>query len=217
MEQKGENMLKSVDLQKDPGMETLSFHSSAIKGKLTNSIKNGDLLKNVPFRPVCGDIVLTYRMDLGDGMFAIITTDMAESLGIKEENLFEAVMENICARTSIQEVCGFLKTLDPNIKDDDIPEDCKLYIATLSDEYPVYGASVICDDSFLKEFYRAHGPFWALPSSIHEFLFLPKSKEFDAEELRKMVVSINDSEVSENDFLSNHVFAYDGNSLYIEA
>ena len=51
--------------------------------------------------------------------------------------------------------------------------------------------------------------FWCLPSSIHEWIIVPKSLSDDPEALKEMVMTINASEVLPADQLSDNVFTLD--------
>lgn len=84
----------------------------------------------------------------------------------------------------------------------------QLYIATNSDS--VLGAGVIMYPGFLREASKVlGGNFYLLPSSIHEFLFLPDTGDCDFESLNDMVKTINENEVTLREQLSDHVLYYD--------
>ena len=51
--------------------------------------------------------------------------------------------------------------------------------------------------------------FYILPSSIHEVMILADNGSYDAEKLSALIESINESEVGQQDVLSNEVFFYD--------
>ena len=84
----------------------------------------------------------------------------------------------------------------------------QLYIATNSDS--VLGAGVIMYPGFLKKAAKVlGGNFYLLPSSIHEFLFLPDTGDCDYESLNDMVKTINENEVTLREQLSDRVLYYD--------
>ena len=56
---------------------------------------------------------------------------------------------------------------------------------------------------------------YILPSSIHEFIAVPKSLGGDPKEMAEMVRSINADVVKESERLSNQVFYYDANKREI--
>ena len=55
-----------------------------------------------------------------------------------------------------------------------------------------------------------------LPSSIHELILLADDGTLTVEELQNTVREINETEVSESDFLSNEVYHYDVNTKKFE-
>ncbi len=77
------------------------------------------------------------------------------------------------------------------------------------------GAGVIFCDGILKKIHEKVGDFYVLPSSIHEVIIVPEEyTEASTEDLREMVMEVNRTQVSEDDYLSDHVFKYDGQFLY---
>lgn len=57
----------------------------------------------------------------------------------------------------------------------------------------------------------AGGNFYAIPSSVHEFIILPESDKYSEEELQAMLESGNREVVSEDDILSDTIYVYDRN------
>ena len=55
---------------------------------------------------------------------------------------------------------------------------------------------------------RIGGDFFLLPSSVHECILVPKNG-FDEKELQNMVMTVNQSQVSPEDRLSDNVYSYD--------
>lgn len=51
--------------------------------------------------------------------------------------------------------------------------------------------------------------FYILPSSIHEVIILPKSKEIAKEELDAMIQDINHTQVDTEEVLSDHAYLYE--------
>ena len=50
--------------------------------------------------------------------------------------------------------------------------------------------------------------YYILPSSIHEIIILPVSCTMGLEEINDMIVEINETQVSEEDVLSEHAYYY---------
>ena len=53
--------------------------------------------------------------------------------------------------------------------------------------------------------------YYVLPSSIHEVILTPDRHGFSYEELSSMVKEINESQVREEEVLSDHAYYYDRN------
>ena len=72
------------------------------------------------------------------------------------------------------------------------------------------GAGVIFCDSVLQKIREKIGNFYILPSSIHEVLIVPVSGGIELDYLEEMVRTINATEVSPEDRLSDQVYLFDG-------
>lgn len=79
-----------------------------------------------------------------------------------------------------------------------------------------FGAAVLGYPEELKKAAQSLGEgYYILPSSVHEVIILPDSKASDIkpEELQQMVSEINQTQVQENERLSNSVYHFDGEKL----
>ena len=47
-----------------------------------------------------------------------------------------------------------------------------------------------------------------IPSSVHEFLLVPREREQDREELKKMIAEVNRTELPPEEVLSDHLYLY---------
>ena len=56
---------------------------------------------------------------------------------------------------------------------------------------------------------KVGGDFYILPSSVHELLVIPRDAGMEISELEKMVCEVNATQVSVEERLSDHVYAYD--------
>lgn len=57
--------------------------------------------------------------------------------------------------------------------------------------------------AFFKENY------YILPSSTHEVIVIPESRAIPIEEMKNVVMEVNETEVQAEEFLSNHIYYYD--------
>ena len=83
-----------------------------------------------------------------------------------------------------------------------------MYVATVPDFR--FGAKVLAYPGFFEHAAAVvGGSYYILPSSIHELIILADDGTSTVEELQNMVREINQTEVSESDFLSDEVYHYD--------
>ncbi|WP_313152420.1 DUF5688 family protein [Lacrimispora sp.] len=83
----------------------------------------------------------------------------------------------------------------------------------LSNSSGINGAGCLLYEGILKDFASCSGSdLIILPSSIHEVLIIPYSKDISFDELAETVFSINQEEVPEEDRLSNHIYFYSKSS-----
>lgn len=80
-----------------------------------------------------------------------------------------------------------------------------------------YGASVLFYPKVKEAIGKRIGNYFALPSSVHEWIILSDNGDYNPEQLAEMVRGINATEVAPVDRLSDHVYYYDGNNFTIVA
>ena len=79
----------------------------------------------------------------------------------------------------------------------------------LTNSLRTFGACCLLYDGILEQIGDKLGEnFYLLPSSIHEIIIVPESKSPDEDCLHEMVVDINESQVAEEEFLSDNVYYY---------
>lgn len=84
----------------------------------------------------------------------------------------------------------------------------RMYVLTNSKK--LNGAACLLYKNVLKEFSGEKGEnFYIIPSSIHEVLLVPEAHDLQVNELRRMVKDVNDSELDEEEILSDNIYYYD--------
>lgn len=93
-------------------------------------------------------------------------------------------------------------------------KDTSMFVVTTVNN--AYGAAAIKSKKILNTYYGQSGAFYIVPSSIHELIFIPLSDGQSPLEIKSMIVDINsDSEiVSAQEFLSNTLYMYNGESVF---
>lgn len=143
-----------------------------------------------------------------------VTSDMLESLGIGLEELAETAYHNL-----EKDGYSFMRVEDcimytGSDEEHDYCEEADLLpgcLYVLTNRSRFLGASGILNSEMIRNMI-GDKKCYILPSSIHEILFLPDDGEIDVETLTQIVKQVNNSEVSPEEQLSDHVYYYDGNA-----
>lgn len=189
--------------------------------QLINTEQNKELLKTVPHREF-NDLSIIYVWLVRDNsegrMYSSkVTDDMAEHIGLNEQELYQLAMENTkrILPAVIKPMSEVIEELMGDAMSDSLREDMEedptpLYVISNSMRY--YGASAILFEEGLQDLAEKYGEdFYIIPSSIHECIALPKSR-MELEEVAEMVYEINMTQVELQDRLSNEVYQYDQNT-----
>nr|WP_288830561.1 DUF5688 family protein [uncultured Clostridium sp.] len=198
--------------------------------KLIHRASNQELLKEVPYVEFL-DLAVVFYLFLGEcrsgQMTALIFNTHMVSWGTTKEELFQLAKKNTPElfparirnmKDSIEELLkveledfGDAGILDELLGEDQFP----FYV--LTNQRMMNGACCILYENFLEGFAREQGAdLIILPSSIHETLLIPDQGENSYEELGAMVNDINQSEVPEEERLTNQVYRYSRSSGTIE-
>lgn len=95
-----------------------------------------------------------------------------------------------------------------------MPEALRGSQLVVSNEERTFGAGTFIAE--LDRLKRLYGKFYVLPSSIHEVIVVPESKNpFSKAQLDEQVREVNKTEVAENEILSNHAYYFNGESLEV--
>lgn len=141
-----------------------------------------------------------------------VSEALIKSVGIEKKELFERAMFNI--RNHIH-ICSMAKMMCEKMgfPYDESMEELPMYVAY--SDYDSYGASaILCEDKIAELAERLGTTKLALlPSSIHEWIILKLDESTDIDMLSDMVQSVNISEVSENEILSDHAYIWDNGEL----
>lgn len=176
---------------------------------------NRDVLAGTKYR-VLGDIAIVYfinadNRDLGEVMKAI---PVLNAISIKQ-------IENDALLNSMTRNPAVIKSMDSEIESIigiSIPKDeatSEMYIASVPSKK--FGACVLAYPGFFEYAVTiVGGSYYILPSSIHELILLADDGTLTVEELQNTVREINETEVSESDFLSDEVYHYDVNTKKFE-
>ena len=225
-----EETVKMVANIIEDGMKTISkvghidFSNTEDKiiFQLINTEQNKEMFeKGVPHREF-KDLSIIYRYVVkAEGheiQSTIITKGLQEHIGMSEEELFRAAVENtrrilkpivISMKESTREMLMAMKKRPERIDSiiniiwEGMPD---MWI--ISNEKHIYGASSMLYEDVLHELSNTLGSdLYILPSSANELLAI-KAIECDPNELAQMVAKINMEQVKLTNRLSNQVYYY---------
>lgn len=183
-----------------------------IVARIVNAEKNASLLKRLACNLVLDfAIIYSYVMKLEDGEIGTIniTNEHLKTWGITLEELDALAIKN----TEREHQCSIKDMSDFPF----IPAGVlKGYMYVLTNKSGFFGASVILYRNLLENIYRQIGPFYLLPSSVHEWILLPIIRETNEDDLKDLVCFVNRDILSSDDFLSDSVYYFDGTDLVIK-
>lgn len=194
--------------------------------KLINAERNAELLTDAP-HVLIEDLavvffILATRDEFGTGTITV-RNNILNMWDITVDQLYKLALDNT-QRLFRGRVTSMLNVMTEILADKLDAESCNEFFDMMADDIsiPMFvasntaklnGAIVMLYDNLLKKFaQKIGGSFYILPSSVHETLFIPCSDDMDVEYLRDMVRTVNTTEVSEEEYLSDNVYRYDADT-----
>lgn len=183
--------------------------------RLVNRERNKEQLEKVPYIPILDlAICFYYAFDgagVENGMIPVYRTHL-EAWRVTERELLEYAVKNT-PRLYPQEVIPMENALEDMIRE--LPEEVrqellrKISMVILTNSRKTYGACSILYPGVLEQMAeRMGGDFYLIPSSVHEFLLLPREQNRGEEELKEMICEVNRTELSPEEVLSDHLYLY---------
>lgn len=190
---------------------------------------NEDYQESHPSRVVAGDMFVSYKIAKDESkQYTIpITNELANLIGVNEEELYNQALRNINKDdVCIEDMSNVTKRmLMPQLlemvngdeaaanemfeKVCSIPDENKhktLYVVTTSGKNQ--GASVMISQEIMDKVAKeAGGDLLIIPSSIHEIIAMKVGTE-PVENLKSMVCETNTTSVQDEDKLTDNVYAY---------
>lgn len=188
---------------------------------LVNTEQNKSLLDDVPHREFL-DLSIMYRIVINKDQNGIqstkVTNELAERLGMNEEQLFKCAAENT-KRIFPPTVKNMNDVMRDLYLKSGVPEDiAEMMIGEIPPEHTAWvisnksalngAASMLYENELYELAENLGSDLYILPSSVHEVLAVSAASE-SPEELAEMVVQVNKEEVSLDERFSNQVYHYD--------
>ncbi len=186
---------------------------SKIAYKLINLSQNQELLKDIPHIPFFDlAIVFFIMLDTTEKGAAtiLITNDILNYWDIPHDTLHQIAAANT-PKLLVAEFKPMAVVIQELLHHTPSPSDFEdPYMYVLTNEHRHFGAACILYNHVLEDIANQLGEdFFILPSSIHEVIILPKSKLPDDLVLNEMILEINQTQVSQEEILSDHAYYYD--------
>lgn len=185
--------------------------------RVVNYERNQEILKGAPYLRL-NDLAITFRwlaaMDQERIASALVQNEHLKRWNISLETLVGYANENTpvlfparlvpmnqmiehCMELADEEEIGVLQeTMDTSMM-------------VLTNHMGMNGAGCMCYKGLLAQVAdKIENNFYILPSSVHEVIILPEAEELDADSLERMVCSVNEELVADEEILSNHVYYY---------
>lgn len=202
-------------------VQDFSLAKSKVAYKVIHYEKNRDLLNDIPHVPHLDLAIVFYLLlettEKGAATI-LITNDMLRYWNISLEQLYQIALENtpIILHAEFKPMRVVIQELMCKpLCEADLEDNC-MYV--LSNHHRHFGAACMLYARVLEDIgNQLDEDFYILPSSIHEVIILPVSCTMGQEEIDDMIVEINETQVSEEDVLSNHAYYYsrENNQLLI--
>lgn len=189
--------------------------------QVINTLQNEDMLRDMPHREF-QDLSIIYRwvvkVDENGIQSSAIRNNLAEQLGMNEEQLFKCAVENtrrifpptVKSMNDVIREMFISDGMPAEVADmmiGEMPEDKMMWV--ISNDRGINGAgSMLYEDNLHKLAMKLETDLYILPSSVHECIAV-STNVGDPYELAEMVSEINMGQVALEDRLSNQVYNYD--------
>ena len=186
--------------------------------QVINTLQNEDMLRDMPHREF-QDLSIIYRwvvkVDENGIQSSAIRNNLAEQLGMNEEQLFKCAVENtrrifpptVKSMNDVIREMFISDGMPAEVADmmiGEMPEDKMMWV--ISNDRGINGAgSMLYEDNLHKLAMKLETDLYILPSSVHECIAV-STNVGDPYELAEMVSEINMGQVALEDRLSNQVF-----------
>ncbi|MCM1120425.1 MAG: DUF5688 family protein [bacterium] len=186
--------------------------------RLVNRQKNEELLTRIPHVEFLDLAICFYysyeHPELGAGMILIHNTHMKlwktshrELMKLAEINTPRLMPSCLCSMDDALEGVLDGESMEEFQK---LQRETQKYLYVLSNATRCQGAAAILYPGVLAQAARQlRGSFYILPSSIHEVILLSDQGQDSGNGLHEMIADINQSQLREEDVLSDYAYRYD--------
>ncbi len=187
------------------------FNPDKLFVQLINREANETLLDETVYEPYL-DMAFTVRIlhakDEDGISSSLLKNDQLSFYNMSKEEIISKAKENTkeLFPTKIVRISDLIsEMMGENISDMQSPE---MYVVT--NDLMINGAAAILDKEALSNYFGDR-QMTVLPSSIHEFIFIPYD-ETDEQNCSYMVRDVNQNTLKQSEYLSNSIYRYDGDA-----
>ena len=189
---------ESVDCSMFTDKEYVKKHAYI---RMVNYELNKDMLENMPYRKVWGDLAAYVVINVGnEGSIKVGNTHL-DAIGMEADELIETAIRNARCDIHVRSIGDVVKGMvPPEARDDDPIYDLPMKV--VSNKKGTYGSGCILGDMemFGDDYY-------IIPSSVNELIVLTDAEALPiAEVLNDMISEVNRTTVSPQDVLSDHKY-----------
>lgn len=199
--------------------------AARLRTAVVNYESNKDWIKDLPHERV-EDLALFAKWRFDENHAARVTDSLLSHLQLTKEEMLKAAKANTAREASLRSMGSVIREMAfEEQEEQDLPpelvqelqeqiEEDPLWVLTTKDRQD--GAALMADSAVMKQAGEKFPEgFYALPSSVHEVLLLPKDKhvEMDTEELKHMVRTVNAQMLEPEERLSDNVYEYNGHGI----
>lgn len=171
------------------------------------------MLRDIPHREFEDLSIVYYEFEPTESMYHLISNDYMERANLCEEELYDLALEN--TRRIMPPVVIKMSDLMSELEEElvvkqreEVTEDVMAYV--IRNEQGKRGAvSILYSDVMEDVAEKLGGDFYLIPSSMHEFIAIPKPLNVSLDDLQEHVHYTNLMKVNSTDRLSNQVYEYD--------
>lgn len=196
---------------KEKNFEDYEEIKDRIVYRLINREANEKMLKDVPFVPYL-DLAIVFYVLLEVNRFGTATMAICNEhlkiWKISEKELFRQAEKNtsVLLRDEFQTMSAVIEELTSQ----EILSEEEDVMYVLSNQIRSYGASAILYQGRLEAIgMYLKSNYYVLPSSVHEVIVIPENEAMGIQSLSAIVQEINQTQVQEEEVLSNHAYYYD--------
>ena len=202
-----ESAARAEELTKDK--ETVLAH---VLPRVINHDWNREMLEGLPHREFL-DLAVVYIIPLGNGASMKLKHGNADSLGITEEELYDASMRN--AEDVGYKIMGLSEVIEDvfSASEAAVPPDLRelpYEMLVIRDRDWGFGSRAILSGKTLRQAADRIGQdLYIFPSSIYEIIVTGKGETVEPDRARELVRSINRDAISKNERLSDNAYIFE--------